>query len=545
MAQKEASLIVRLIDKASQGMKGIGASFSSLKTNILAVSAALAGVTAFLASSVKEFFKQENAINKLNTALINQGKFTEETSKDLQNFASSLQRVTTVGDETILETQALLTTFGLTGDQLKETTKAALDLSAGLGIDLKASTLLLGKAFAGDITTLSRYGIKLKEGIPPADRFNAVLTQLQERFGGEAQARLETTSGKLENFSNRIGDLKERIGSLLIPAIDFFLDKLDIVVGSIENVASSAAPFKIFAIQVAQIFLELSRTIIEFMAQPFEAMAPILEKFGIDVTAVMSGINAYIDEQQFKLTQLMAKTEMEAQKSVSAEQKKYDTKRSLAALDIKETEKENRKELEEEKNKKDEQKKMEAGYNATVAKIENEMHARRIKQDQERRQNFQSTISYISQLSTSENRRLAAVGKAAGIAQATIDTYAAATRALASAPPPFNFALAAAVTAAGLANVARISGVPLAEGGVVMPTRGGTFARIGEAGKPEAVIPLDDDRAREAIGENFGGLTININAGTIIADDTSIKEFAERIDEELFRLNTNNRSIAL
>jgi hypothetical protein len=33
----------------------------------------------------------------------------------------------------------------------------------------------------------------------------------------------------------------------------------------------------------------------------------------------------------------------------------------------------------------------------------------------------------------------------------------------------------------------------LANGGIVLPTPGGTIARIGEAGVPEAVIPLDDD----------------------------------------------------
>jgi TP901 family phage tail tape measure protein len=33
----------------------------------------------------------------------------------------------------------------------------------------------------------------------------------------------------------------------------------------------------------------------------------------------------------------------------------------------------------------------------------------------------------------------------------------------------------------------------LADGGIVLPTPGGTIARIGEAGVPEAVIPLDDD----------------------------------------------------
>jgi hypothetical protein len=54
-------------------------------------------------------------------------------------------------------------------------------------------------------------------------------------------------------------------------------------------------------------------------------------------------------------------------------------------------------------------------------------------------------------------RRAFAVAKAGKIAEATVNTYTAATAALASAPPPFNFVAAGLVTASGLANVATIA----------------------------------------------------------------------------------------
>ena len=47
-----------------------------------------------------------------------------------------------------------------------------------------------------------------------------------------------------------------------------------------------------------------------------------------------------------------------------------------------------------------------------------------------------------------------------------------------------------------------------ANGGVVMPRVGGTIARIGEAGQPEAVIPLD--RWKAMTGGGKGGSTYNI-----------------------------------
>ena len=83
------------------------------------------------------------------------------------------------------------------------------------------------------------------------------------------------------------------------------------------------------------------------------------------------------------------------------------------------------------------------------------------------------------------------------IAMALIETYMATARALASAPPPASFALAAATLAFGLARVAQIRSTALAEGGIV--TRE-TLATIGEAG-PEAVIPLD------RLGDGTFGMT--------------------------------------
>lgn len=71
-------------------------------------------------------------------------------------------------------------------------------------------------------------------------------------------------------------------------------------------------------------------------------------------------------------------------------------------------------------------------------------------------------------------------------------------------------AVAAAIASFGAANTFGIeamaqimdAAVPLADGGIVMPRPGGTIARIGEAGQPEAVIPLDSNMAAGLRGGN-------------------------------------------
>lgn len=74
-------------------------------------------------------------------------------------------------------------------------------------------------------------------------------------------------------------------------------------------------------------------------------------------------------------------------------------------------------------------------------------------------------LDTLATLQNSSNKKLAALGKAAAIAQATIDGVLAVQKALASAPPPFNFIQAAIVGAVAAANVANIAG--MADGGLV------------------------------------------------------------------------------
>lgn len=140
------------------------------------------------------------------------------------------------------------------------------------------------------------------------------------------------------------------------------------------------------------------------------------------------------------------------------------------------------------------------------------------------------------------------VSKALAISEAIMNTAVGVTMALRSAPPPWSFALAGTVAGLGAAQVGLIGAqiASFAEGGLVMPTAGGTISRIGEAGSKEAIIPLNDSAATREISEALGGggLTVNINAGVLVADDESIRMFAKKIDQELFELRKNRESLS-
>lgn len=85
-------------------------------------------------------------------------------------------------------------------------------------------------------------------------------------------------------------------------------------------------------------------------------------------------------------------------------------------------------------------------------------------QNKLREENLKSSLGTIATLQNSSSKELANIGRASAVATATMDGFVAIQKALAAAPPPFGFALAALVGAASAANIAKISGVQLASG---------------------------------------------------------------------------------
>lgn len=129
-------------------------------------------------------------------------------------------------------------------------------------------------------------------------------------------------------------------------------------------------------------------------------------------------------------------------------------------------------------------------------------------------------------------------GKAAAVAQATINTYSAATAALDDAPVPFNFVLAATTIAAGLQNINKILTVQepqLAQGGMVGGYGTGTSDSVSaRLSKGESVINARSTRMFKpllsaineagggrsfASGEGVGGTTMGVVKAFVVADD--------------------------
>lgn len=206
---------------SSMGKIAVGAFIGSLasQATVGAFNLFRSGITSIISTfqdSIELAGVQEEAVNDLNTSLALAGNYSEETSKKFQDFASSLQEVTTFGDEVILKNAALLQSFAkLDEEGLERATTAAVNFSAVTGKDLSTSMDLLAKAATGNVSMLSRYGIVIKSTGDSAKDFQEVLSTIEKQFGGAASAKINTYAGATSQLSNTFGDLKEAVGDLI------------------------------------------------------------------------------------------------------------------------------------------------------------------------------------------------------------------------------------------------------------------------------------------------------------------------------------------
>ena len=188
-------------------------------------------------ASVKAFDAQQKAIAQVEAGLKSTGNMVGFTSKQLQEMAAELQKISLFGDEDILQnvTAQLLTFTNIAQEQFEKTQVVAMDLATRVfDGNLKSASLMLGKALndpVANLSALSRAGIQFSEDQKIlikslaetgriAEAQNVILAELEVQYGGSAEAARKAGLGPIEALKNQLSDLSEQIGERLVPHVE-------------------------------------------------------------------------------------------------------------------------------------------------------------------------------------------------------------------------------------------------------------------------------------------------------------------------------------
>lgn len=215
----------RHVQQLGKAWNSTGATVVKAASAYLGVRAVYARANALIKESIQLAAHQIDMEAKLGASFKTTGGLSAGSAAMLKERASAIQATTTVGDEAIIQAQAMLGTFPLTAQAVAELSDEIVDYGVAMygtnvtGEQLQQISIQLGKALSGMPSVLRRVGVTfdatqesmLKTGTE-SQKLAAIQDVLQGNFGGMAAALRGTVHGAWIGLQNDIKDAEEAMG---------------------------------------------------------------------------------------------------------------------------------------------------------------------------------------------------------------------------------------------------------------------------------------------------------------------------------------------
>jgi hypothetical protein len=251
---------------------GLAAAGGGLVKTAVKIGAAVAAAFAFH-KIIEAANEGDAAVQKFNAALAASNQFSTAASERFQAVVESIQATTTASNDAIVKNGALLVSMGgLTGATLERATKAAVELSAGLQVDLGTAFQMVGRAAEGNMRAFREMGIRVAETGSTAKNFEAILGTIESRFRGMAEAQTKTFDGAMAQTKNNFSDLLKALGQIVthsplvvgvVQIISKWIGKLG---DAVKEFGGGSDPVKAITLS----FIRFGESIAKYVIPPFE-----------------------------------------------------------------------------------------------------------------------------------------------------------------------------------------------------------------------------------------------------------------------------------
>lgn len=234
--KKEINLTAKGASKTASDVNKIGTSAKKSEAsvgNLIKKFAGFAGAAVVvkkaydaMAKNVELALKQEKIYTDLKTTVEGVGKAWGDEEKALKQLFATQQAYTKFGDTDSAE--MLNTLIELSGDYEASVANLALaqDLASTSQFNAQTAAKYMGMALAGNVEMLGRYVAELRTTNPEfakletqAEKTEYALKILNEKYGGKAQAQMESVTNKIERMKNYWGDYREMLGDKVTPTV--------------------------------------------------------------------------------------------------------------------------------------------------------------------------------------------------------------------------------------------------------------------------------------------------------------------------------------
>ena len=143
----------------------------------------------------------------------------DNSVRQLKNYASELQALTAIGDETTIPLMAQLAAAGRTQAEIQDIMSAALDVSASGAMTLEGAVKNLNKTFSGLSGELGESIPEIKNLTKEQLKNGEAVKVIASQYKGMAK-EVATATGSLEKMEGARGDFEEQLGMITKPTVD-------------------------------------------------------------------------------------------------------------------------------------------------------------------------------------------------------------------------------------------------------------------------------------------------------------------------------------
>lgn len=249
------------VEQVQRGQKLIAAGFAGLRGEVGSVAnsykalnvasgelmvaggmmvAAGGGILSWLNKCATEAGRTDGTQRRLRVAFTASGQGGAEAAKGIREYAEALQDKTGVEEDSIINAAAMLASFRMGPEKIKEYLPRLLDMQEGLKkvngetMSLEQIAIMLGKGDVGMITSLRRVGVMVDENKYKTQGYKAIIEELDKEFGGQATEAVKGYSGQMKLLSVDIDEAGESAGKSLLPSLKLGAQGLRVVANSVR-----------------------------------------------------------------------------------------------------------------------------------------------------------------------------------------------------------------------------------------------------------------------------------------------------------------------
>jgi hypothetical protein len=231
MSEKEVKLILTAEDNISDvikkvsdhlGASGLGQAITATSTAFLAikgaaevVGTALEKVNAIVQEGINDAANAELVNKRLAISMANVGDYTTESFIAINEWAGALETANGISDEAIRSQVSLGLQYGMSTEQAKKATQAAIDLAAATGTDMETAFRQLSMTLDGSAGRMGKFIPELRNLTKEQLQNGDAIDVIAKKYNGFSAQTANTYAGAQRKIESEIGNVKEAFGRLI------------------------------------------------------------------------------------------------------------------------------------------------------------------------------------------------------------------------------------------------------------------------------------------------------------------------------------------